>query len=132
MRERGRSRRRGATFTFVCIVFSMLLLLGASIHLRSVTHVDGLSALQARRTIAREAAFGGLRWAARDAAGAAAVATGAATLHLAGADVQVEWRRGDDGGVQATALVLGQERLRLRGAFVRKGEALLLEAASVE
>lgn len=129
-RQRG-ARRRGATFTFVCIIFSLLLLLGASIHLRTVTHVDGLSALQARRTVIREAAFGGLRWAGRDAATAAAAA-GGATLHLAGVDVRVEWKRGDDGVVQATSHARGADELKVRGSFVKKGEALLLEASAVE
>lgn len=78
-----RSRRRGATFTIVCLATSTLLLVSAGVFLASTTHTMQRAGLEARRSAAREAAFAGMTWAAYDAA-ARSRTEGAGTLELAG------------------------------------------------
>lgn len=78
-----RSRRRGATFTIVCLATSTLLLVSAGVFMASTGHTMQRAGLEARRSAAREAAFAGMTWAARDAA-ARSRTEGAGTLELAG------------------------------------------------
>lgn len=60
-------RRRGATFTLVALTTGTLLLVSAGVFLRSAGQTVELAGLEGRRSAAREAAFAGLTWAARDA-----------------------------------------------------------------
>lgn len=62
------TRRRGATFTLVALTTATLLLVSAGVFLRSAGQTVELAGLEGRRSAAREAAFAGVRWAARDAA----------------------------------------------------------------
>lgn len=138
MRSGGRrgARRRGATYTFLTIVFSMLLLGSATIFMGASVHAYQLAALHTRRAALREAAFGGLRWACSDVAlVGSGTSEGAGTLQLTG-DVQVavRWRRvalgADD--VVATADVAGVEGLHVTATLVRRGDALQIDEAHVE
>lgn len=60
-------RRRGATFTMVALATGTLLLVSAGVFLRSAGQTVQLAGLEGRRSAAREAAFAGVAWAARDA-----------------------------------------------------------------
>ncbi|MCA8925518.1 MAG: hypothetical protein KDD82_27165 [Planctomycetes bacterium] len=56
-------RRRGMGYTVIVMGSSILILATASVLLRASGHAFSLTAMDARRTQGREAAFSGLRWA---------------------------------------------------------------------
>lgn len=136
MRSRRRAaRRRGATYTFLTVVFSMLLLGSATIFMGASVHAYELQALHGRRAALREAAFGGLRWAGADALVRAGAAEGGGTLQLAaGVEVTVRWRRVAQGAddVVATADVAGVESMHLTATLVRRGDVLAIDEAHAE
>lgn len=98
------SRRRGATFTLVALTTSTLLLVSAGVFLRSAGQTVELAGLQGRRSAAREAAFAGVRWAARDAA-ALQRTTGQGVLLLEqGRRVQVRYQPADPSSQDLTVI----------------------------
>ncbi|MEZ6186067.1 MAG: hypothetical protein R3F62_13780 [Planctomycetota bacterium] len=89
-------RRRGGSYTVIVLASSILILATASVLMRSVGHTYSLTAMDSRRSRAREAAFSGLRW-AQTHAERAGVETTQATLQLATGEVQVRCERDGEG-----------------------------------
>jgi len=81
-------RRRGGSYTVIVIASSVLILATSSVLLRATGHTFSLTALDGRRSHAREAVFSGLRWAQAhaDRVGPQAAEV---TLQLAQGDVEV-------------------------------------------
>lgn len=106
---RGTPRRRGragATFTLVALATSMLLLVSAGVFLRSAGQLVELAGLEGRRSAAREAAFAGVAWAARDAQARARTAgQGVLDLH-GGRRVHVRYSPADGGGAPDLVVVV--------------------------
>lgn len=106
--QRRAARRRGATYTLVIVASSFLILITGGLLLRSSGHVLEHSAYQSRTVQAREAAFAGVRWAARHAERGGDPEVQAA-LRLFQADVTVDGRPGAtprERRVSAKAVVL--------------------------
>ncbi len=87
---RARIRRRGATFTMIVIVFSMIILASAGLFMGATRNAFTQVAFQVRQTRAREAAFAGVTWAARAAGSSQAETRG--VLQLKGIQVEVSYQ----------------------------------------
>lgn len=120
-----RARQRGSTYTMLVVASSFLIVITSSLLLQSSGHVLEHSAMQARGAQAREAAFAGVRWAARhaDQSGAPEVE---ATLRLHQVQVDVVGRPGggpDERRVTSKAKAQGIEAevtarlVRVEGAW---------------
>jgi hypothetical protein len=84
-------KRRGATFTLLVLVFSMVLLVGAAALVDATKQTFTYAAYQAQSSQLREAAFAGVTWAATAADGG--LAEGAGTFKLSGAKTAVTFQR---------------------------------------
>jgi hypothetical protein len=91
--SRRRGRRGGYSYTVIVMCLSALILVSASLFTQASTHTLQYSALHSRHSKLREAAFGGVRWAARDAK-LEGQGAGHAVLRLDGhVTVEVDYRR---------------------------------------
>jgi hypothetical protein len=123
------SRRRGGTFTIVCLAVSTLLMVSAGAFMASTTHTMQRVGLETRRSRGREAAFAGLTWAGRDAIARGAT-EGKGVLRLdGGLTVTVLYRamaEGQDLVVDAEASGQLDETVKVTGVLSRRGDAYVL------
>lgn len=99
------ARRRGGTFTLVALTTGTLLMVSAGVFLRSTGHTVQLAGLEGRRSAAREAAFAGLAWAARDARALARTAGQGVLLLDQGRRVEVRYRPLEPGSQELVVVV---------------------------
>lgn len=90
-------RRRGATYTLVVVASSLLIVITAGLLLQSSGHALVHAARQGQAAQAREAAWGGVRWALYHAAQGGAP-DAKALLRLHQVEVEVGGRAGADDG----------------------------------
>lgn len=117
-----RSRRRGATFTTIVLVFSSLLLVSGGLLTEALQTSFDYTAQQARRARVREAGFVGVRWALR-ALGRGQLA-GRGKLELSGG-VTVAVEFGPNEGA-------GEGQTRVRAHAVGLGLASDVDATAVQ
>jgi hypothetical protein len=84
-------KRRGATFTLLVVVFSMVLLIGAGALVDTTKQTFTYAAYQGQSSRLREAAFAGVTWAAT--AADQGLAEGTASFKLSGPSTSVTFTR---------------------------------------
>ena len=131
----GRSARRGATFTFMVLAISTLILVSSGLLTRASRNTFEFSVEQARQIQRREACFAGVRWAAARASKVkqgAPAAERQAILSLEGAEVRVSFVARTGGGLSVSSLARGAAaQTRLSGVLVQRKQAWVLSEFTV-